>query len=114
MIIPLDIHLQDEYCKKCKFLQISSIRNQFSRTKEIQELISFIEDNPKLTQDTIEYYKNMNIELQDLQNGVATAYTIAKLILDLLNLLDDGGMYTFHCAENSKYCQSIGYTCFYD
>ena len=114
MIIPIDINLQDEYCKKCKFLYISSIRTEFTHLNEVNELIKFIEENPKLSEDTINYYQSLGIKLEDMQNGYATAYTIGKLVVDLLNIIDKGGMYDFYCIENSKYCQSIGYTCFYD
>lgn len=114
MLIPLNINLQDDYCKKCKFLYLNTVKNGFQYNSEMQELINYIESNPKLTQETIQYYKNLGIELQDLQFGEATAYTIAQLIVDLLNKIDPSGYYKFECIEHSKYCQSIGYTCFYD
>lgn len=113
MIIPLNIKLKDEYCSKCRALAISSVRISFSYTKEVQELINFFEQNPLVSEDTINYYKELGIELKDLQFGYATAYTIAQVIIDLLNIIDKGGMYKFYCFEQSKHCESIGYTCFY-
>lgn len=113
MLIPLNITIQDDYCKKCKALYISTVKSDCMYKEQIKELINYLENN-ELTQSTIDYYTNLGLTLEDIQyDGSITAYTIAKLALDLLNLLDPSGMYQFHCLENSKHCEGVGYSCFY-
>lgn len=103
--------LNDDFCSTCKFF---CIKSEALIPFNYDKVVSFFKENPIVSQDTINFYKNQNIELQDIQpDNKATPYTVYRLILDISNIMNPIGNYKFGCTTNSLHCQYRGYSCFY-